>query len=87
MLYKLKEKPEEKKIEKNVENKVSNFLVYNIPRPFVSVHKKNQANWSSSLAGYAQHTYECLVLLYIFYVTYSWTKLSEIFLGNPWLKN
>ena len=54
----------EKKFEKNVENKISNFLVYNIPRPFVSVHTKNQANWSSSLAGYAQHIYMNVLFYY-----------------------
>ena len=30
----------------------------------MSVHKKFQPNRSSRLAGYTQHIYECLVLLY-----------------------
>ena len=30
----------------------------------MSVHKKNQPNRSSRLAGYREHIYECLVLWY-----------------------
>jgi len=40
------------------------FLAYNTPRPPLSVHKTFQPNRSSRLAGYTQHIYECLVLLY-----------------------
>ena len=30
----------------------------------MNVQKKFQPNWSSRLAGYREHIYECLVLLY-----------------------
>jgi len=40
------------------------FLAYNTPRPPMSVHKKIKSNRSSRLAGYKQHAFECLVLLY-----------------------
>ena len=40
------------------------FLAYVTPRPPLSVHKKFQLNRSSRLAGYREHIYECLVLLY-----------------------
>ena len=40
------------------------FLAYVTPRPPLSVHNKFQPNRSSRLAGYREHIYECLVLLY-----------------------
>ena len=40
------------------------FLAYITPRPSLSVHKKFQPNRCSRLAGYREHIYECLVLLY-----------------------
>ena len=56
---------------KNVENFFFGFfLAYVTPRPPLSVHKKFQPNRSSRLAGYREHIYECLVLLYRF-VRYS----------------
>ena len=42
------------------------FLVKTTRLP-VGVHKKIQPNRSSRLAGYTQHVYECLVLLYRFW--------------------
>ena len=48
-----------------IKKKISNvFLAYVTPRPPMSVHKKIQPNRSSRLAGYREHIYECLVLLY-----------------------
>ena len=44
------------------------FLAYDTPRPPLSVHKKFQPNRSSRLAGYREHKYDCLVLLYRFFV-------------------
>ena len=50
---------------KNFEKKnLDFFLAYVTPRPPLSVHKKFQPNRSSRLAGYREHIYECLVLLY-----------------------
>ena len=40
------------------------FLAYISTRPPLSVHKKFQPNRSSRLAGYREHIYECLVLIY-----------------------
>ena len=40
------------------------FLAYKTPRPPTIVHKKFQPNRFSRLAGYMQHIYECVVLLY-----------------------
>ena len=51
--------------EKILKKKIFNFfLAYIPPRPPMSVHKKIQPNRSSRLAGYREHIYECLVLLY-----------------------
>ena len=39
-------------------------MAYYTRWPPMSVHNKFQPNRSSRLAGYTQHIYECLVLLY-----------------------
>ena len=56
----LKKNEEKNNLKKNFEF----FLTYVTPRPPMSVHKKFQPNRSSRLAGYREHLYECLVLLY-----------------------
>ena len=43
---------------------ISICLAYNTPQPPKSVHKKCQPNRFCRLAGFTQHIYECLVLLY-----------------------
>ena len=62
-----KEKKFEKKNfeKKNLKKIFSNFfLAYVTPRPPLSVHEKFQPNRSSRLAGFREHIYERLVLLY-----------------------
>ena len=49
---------------KNLKKKFRIFLAYVTPRPPLSVHNKFQPNRSSRLAGYREHIYEFLVLLY-----------------------
>ena len=51
------------------------FLAYDTPRPPMSVNKKIQPSRSSRLAGYRQHIYECIVLLYIL--------RSHVLFNNP----
>ena len=60
------------------------FLAFSTPRPTMSVHKKFQPNRSSRLAGYREHIYDCLVLLYRFL-----RKTFVLFLapGNPSLQH
>ena len=40
-------------------------LAFNTPRPPMSVHKKIQLNRSSSLAGYEQHIYKYMNVLFL----------------------
>ena len=51
-------------------------LAYNTPWPPMSVHKKFQPNRSSRLAGYREHIYDCLVLLYR-RLRYARTKMQQ----------
>ena len=53
------------------------FLAYNTPRSPLSVHKIFQPNRSSRLAGYREHIYECLVLLFR-YILFTRVKLGLI---------
>ncbi len=52
----------EEKIKKNLNFLM--FMAYNTPWPPMSVHKKFQPIWFSRLAGYREHVYKCLVLLF-----------------------
>ena len=53
------------------------------PRPPMSVHKKFQPYRSSCLAGYREHIYECLVLLYRYYLTwYLWSCITRLYWVN-----
>ena len=62
---KLAEGPGVTRGKKNFEKKFFEIcLAYVTPRPPMSVHKKIQPNRSSRLAGYREHIYERLVLLY-----------------------
>ena len=52
------------------------------PRPPLSVHKKFQPNRSSRLAGYREHIYDCLVILYRYFVQFFLLEAQNIMISH-----